>query len=76
MDVNVIERKVDNLGRFVIPNHMRKLLGINANDKLMVYTDGERVIIKPIFPRCPLCKGIIRDNKQICDECIALIKEM
>lgn len=70
-----IKRKMDNLGRFVIPKDMRDLLGINMDDTLSVTTDGKCVIITPQTPRCPLCGSKRHKDKMLCDECIMLIKE-
>ena len=71
-----IKRKLDELGRFVIPKDMRNLLGINKNDLVLVTTDGDSVIIKPLTLRCPICKKPVQNNKCVCDSCIADIKAM
>ena len=73
--VTVIKRKMDNLGRFVIPKDMRDLLGIGIDDTLTVTTDGECVIIKPLTPRCPICGAKHNNGKAVCNKCITLIKE-
>ena len=49
------QRRIDGLGRMVIPMEIRNMLGIKTNDVLTVFTDGESVIIKLKTPKCPLC---------------------
>lgn len=41
-----IVRKVDELGRVVIPIELRRTLGISEKDALEIYVDGERIILK------------------------------
>ncbi|MBD7939656.1 AbrB/MazE/SpoVT family DNA-binding domain-containing protein [Cytobacillus sp. Sa5YUA1] len=41
-----IVRKVDELGRVVIPKELRRSLGINEKDPLEIYTEGEQIILQ------------------------------
>lgn len=41
---------VSTKGQVVIPGSIRKKLGISSGSKLMVLTDGENVLMKPITP--------------------------
>lgn len=43
-----IVRKVDELGRVVIPIELRRTLGIAEKDALEIYVDEERIILKNI----------------------------
>jgi len=45
-----IVRKIDDLGRIVIPAEMRRVLGINEGDELEISLDGDHVAIKPRIP--------------------------
>lgn len=47
-----IVRKVDELGRVVIPIELRRTLGIAEKDALEIYVDGERIILKKYEPAC------------------------
>lgn len=74
MKATGIVRKVDELGRVVIPIELRRTLGIEIKDSLEIYTDGESVIFKKYEPACIFCgeaKGT-RDikGKTICRECL------
>jgi transcriptional pleiotropic regulator of transition state genes len=47
-----IVRKVDDLGRVVIPIELRRTLGIGEKDALEIYVDGERIVLKKYEPAC------------------------
>ncbi|NLP36298.1 MAG: AbrB/MazE/SpoVT family DNA-binding domain-containing protein [Firmicutes bacterium] len=72
-----IVRKVDELGRVVIPIELRRTLGIDVKDSLEIYVDSERIILKKYEPACLFCGNA--DNVKhykgriVCKECI---KEM
>lgn len=50
-----IVRKVDELGRVVIPIELRRTLGIGEKDALEIYVDGERIMLKKYEPACIFC---------------------
>ena len=50
-----IRRKVDDLGRVVIPAGIRRSLGIHEGDALEVSVDGEQVILAKPTDRCVFC---------------------
>lgn len=43
-------RKVDELGRVVIPKELRRTLGIDNQDPLEIYIDGDKIILKKYLP--------------------------
>ncbi len=43
-----IVRKVDNLGRIVIPIELRRTLGIDIKDPLEIYVNDDQVIFKKV----------------------------
>lgn len=47
-----IVRKVDELGRVVIPIELRRTLGISEKDALEIYVDGEKIMLKKYEPAC------------------------
>ncbi len=72
-----IVRKVDELGRIVIPIEMRRNLGIAERDPLEIYVDQDSIVLKKYSPVCMFC-GNERDNieyrgKQICRKCLAYL---
>ncbi len=59
-----IVRKVDELGRVVIPIELRRTLGINEKDALEIYVDDERIVLKKYKPNmtCHVTGEISDDN--------------
>ena len=70
-----IVRKVDELGRVVIPIELRRTLGIAEKDALEIYVDGERIILKKYEPACIFCGNADKvsyfKGKIVCQECLA-----
>jgi len=74
-----IVRKVDELGRIVLPIELRRTLGIDEKDPLEIYVDQERIILKKYQPACIFC-GNASDNrlfhgKNVCRECAIAMGE-
>ena len=59
-----IIRKIDELGRFVIPMEMRNKLGISNNDSLEIYVEGTSIVLRKY-------KG-----KNVCEKCLSEMKNM
>nr|WP_191992204.1 AbrB/MazE/SpoVT family DNA-binding domain-containing protein [Peribacillus tepidiphilus] len=59
-----IVRKVDELGRVVIPIELRRTLGIGEKDALEIYVDDERIILKKYKPNmtCQITGEVSDDN--------------
>jgi len=65
-----IIRKVDELGRIVIPIELRKNLDINIKDPLEIYVDGNSIILKKFcLVTCNNCKNRIDDQDKFCKNC-------
>ena len=45
-----IVRKVDDLGRVVLPKELRRTLGIEEKDALEIYIDNDKIILKKYQP--------------------------
>ena len=50
-----VVRKVDELGRIVLPIELRRSLDIAEKDALEIYVDGEQVVLKKYQPACVFC---------------------
>ncbi|MCT4662600.1 MAG: AbrB/MazE/SpoVT family DNA-binding domain-containing protein [Tissierellales bacterium] len=74
-----IVRKVDELGRVVIPIELRRTLEIAEKDSLEIYVDGEQIILKKYAPACIFCgqaKNVSQfKGKNICPACMKAIKK-
>jgi AbrB family transcriptional regulator, transcriptional pleiotropic regulator of transition state genes len=69
-----MSRKVDDLGRIVLPVELRRQLGIRAGDELDIAVDGVTVLLHKIESRCVFCDNMesLRGykEKQICGDCV------
>lgn len=74
-----IVRKVDELGRIVLPIELRRTLGIEEKDRIEIFVDGESIILRKYQPACISCdnaKDIINyKGKNICPDCIRAMNE-
>jgi transcriptional pleiotropic regulator of transition state genes len=72
-----IVRKLDRLGRIVLPCEMRRGMDIAVGDSLEFYTDGDTIVMKKYAPDCVFC-GEIEDmvafgGQYICLGCMRVI---
>jgi len=77
MKATGIVRKVDVLGRVVLPIELRKNLDIEREDPIEIYVDGDYILLKKYEPACIFC-GNAKDVKRIRDKniCADCIKEL
>ena len=75
-----IVRKVDELGRIVLPIELRRNLGIAEKDSLEIYMDGTSIILRKYEPSCVFCadaKNVINyKGKNICANCLKELKKV
>lgn len=76
-----ITRKVDELGRVVLPIEVRKLFGINEKDGLDIFIDEEagQIILKKSTKLCLKCQSSdnikeIKPGYYLCESCINELK--
>ena len=69
-----IVRKVDELGRIVIPIEMRRTLGVDNRDPIEMFLDGKNIILRKYAPGCVFCgnpkENIEYAGKRVCRDCI------
>ena len=69
-----IVRKVDELGRIVLPIELRRTLDIAERDELEIYLDDDKVILKKYEPSCIFCGSscglVTYHGRNVCLECI------
>jgi len=74
-----IVRKVDELGRIVLPIELRRTLEIAEKDMLEIYVDGDAIVMKKYTPSCIFCggtKGILTyREKNVCAACLRDLKK-
>lgn len=69
-----IVRKMDDLGRIVLPMEIRNTFDINPKDPLEIFVDEDCIVLRKYEPACVFC-GETRDNitygeKRVCKSCI------
>ncbi len=69
-----VVRKLDNLGRIVIPIELRKTMGIEIKDTLEIFTEGDEIILKKYQPGCVFCTDArnvtLFKGKMVCEKCL------
>ena len=70
-----LPRRIDHLGRIVIPAELRRLLGINEGDHVQFSAEDGRVVIEKLEERCTFCATTADlkefKSKLVCPECVA-----
>ncbi len=73
-----IIRRVDQLGRIVLPAELRKIMNISDKDALEIFVDDGKIILSKYTPACIFCDNV--DNvvhfkgKRICSACLEKLK--
>lgn len=72
-----IVRKVDELGRVVIPIELRRTLGIAQKDALEIYVDEDKIVLKKYMPNmtCSITGNVSDDNLSLLDGNLVLSPE-
>ncbi len=75
-----IVRRIDELGRIVIPMELRRTLNIKQKDPIEIFVQGESIILKKYQPGCTFCGSQDQEklkkfkNQDICTKCISDLK--
>lgn len=74
-----IVRRVDDLGRVVLPIELRRTLDISEKDSLEIYVDGDSIILKKYEPACTFCGNagdtVYFKSHLVCKDCIEELKK-
>lgn len=73
-----IIRKIDNLGRMVVPKEIRRTLGWDVGQPIEIFVDDEAVICKSYQPGCVFCDSLTDlvefKGRLVCKRCIRGMK--
>jgi len=75
-----IVRRVDDLGRIVIPMELRRTLGISVKDPMAIFVEGDRIILQKHRDACAIC-GETQDEmtevkgRSVCRTCVEAVKK-
>lgn len=80
MERTGIRRKVDDLGRVVLPATLRRALGIREGDEVEVALDGDRLVLAKPAERCTFCNGTdgleAFRGRVVCWSCLAALRAL
>lgn len=80
MKATGIVRKLDVLGRIVIPKELRTTLDLNETDPIEIFVEGNDIILRKYQPACIFCNDatdILQfGGKNICKNCLAKMKNL
>ena len=70
-----VTRKIDSLGRFVIPKELREKMELPQGTPVEIYVDGNRIILKKDLLACCFCESeedlLIFKEQKVCRRCAA-----
>ena len=80
MKATGIIRRVDEVGRIVLPIELRSVLGIDNRESVEIFTEDDKIILKKYQPSCVFCGEMNNvtqyKGKSICPACIAEITKL
>ena len=67
-------RRMDELGRIVLPAEIRQMMDIHVKDQIEIFTEGDRIVLRKYYPACIFCGKTeplfyFRD-KRVCGTCV------
>ena len=73
-----IVRRIDELGRIVLPVEIRKNLSLGTKDAVEIFVNGDTIILKKYQPTCVFCgcgdESKLFKGKVVCEKCYADLK--
>lgn len=78
MKATGIVRRIDELGRIVLPIELRRTMNLNEKDPVEVFVDADTIILRKYEPSCIFCGEAtnVREykGKIICNDCMRELK--
>ena len=81
MKATGIVRRIDDLGRVVIPKEIRTMLNIeNEVDSFEIFVDGDKIILKKYCPKCIFCgaiaQSVVYEGYEVCVDCVEKLNSL
>lgn len=80
METKSAFRKIDELGRIVIPIDIRRKLGVNNGESLEIALQNDTVILKKHHETCIFCfesENLVNfEGKLVCEKCLEKLKKL
>lgn len=74
-----IVRKLDELGRVVIPKEFRNVLRIDIKDSVEIFVEDDNIIMQKFSSSCVFCgntqKDMLYKGKFVCNDCVSELKK-
>ena len=74
-----IVRKIDELGRIVLPIEIRKTMDIKSHDAIEMFVAEDRIVLKKYEPACVFCDNAENvtffRGKLVCRDCLEALKK-
>jgi transcriptional pleiotropic regulator of transition state genes len=74
-----VVRRIDELGRIVLPSEIRRVFGIREGDELDISVEGERVILEKRRDLCLFCGAespdVLFKGRRVCASCVGEMSE-
>lgn len=75
-----IVRKLDDLGRIVLPIEMRRSFGLAPRDRVEILVEGDSIVLKKHQPNCIICGSAAElveyKGKNICKKCVSSLSQL
>ncbi len=75
-----VVRKIDELGRIVLPIEIRNNMDIKSRDAVEIFVDGDKIILKKYEPACLFCGNASNvehfNGKLVCRDCLDKLKSL
>lgn len=73
-----IVRRIDEMGRIVLPAELRRTMGLRERETMEIFTEGSSIVLKKYSPACIFCDGG-RDvsrfkGKFVCARCLQQLR--
>ncbi|MBR2907114.1 MAG: AbrB/MazE/SpoVT family DNA-binding domain-containing protein [Clostridia bacterium] len=71
-------KKIDELGRILIPKELRSNMELDTKDALEMFVDGDRIVLQKYQPACIFCNNaddiIFFEGRRVCASCLSKLK--
>ena len=79
MKATGIVRKIDELGRVVLPIELRRTMNLEVRDPVEIFMDGDSIVLRKYETACLFCGGTHNlttfRGKHICGDCLRQLQE-
>ncbi len=71
-------KKIDELGRILIPKELRSSMELDTRDALEMFVDGDRIVLQKYQPACIFCNNadeiVFFEGRRVCASCLSRLK--